>query len=87
MGVYKSAYGLVEFATSQFEENTKKIENLIKQREENIVLSGELKETLEAVENKEDGWKEKVSKISSKLDEDITENLKIIGKSKDKDSL
>lgn len=85
-GVYKSAYGLVEFATSQFEENTKKIENLIKQREENIVLSGELKETLEAVENKEDGWKEKVSKISSKLDEDITENLKIIGKSKDKDS-
>ena len=86
VGVYKSAYGLVEFATSQFEENTKKIENLIKQREENIVLSGELKETLEAVENKEDGWKEKVSKISSKLDEDITENLKIIGKSKDKDS-
>ena len=86
IGVYKSAYGLVEFATSQFEENTKKIESLIKQREENIVLSGELKETLGSAENKEDGWKEKVSKISSKLDEDITENLKIIGKSKDKDS-
>ena len=86
VGVYKSAYGLVEFATSQFEENTKKIENLIKQREENIVLSGELKETLEAAENKEDGWKEKVSKISSKIDDDITENLKLIGKSKEKDS-
>ena len=84
--VYKSAYGLVEFATSQFEENTKKIENLIKQREENIVLSGELKETLEATENKEDGWKDKVSKISSKIDDDIIENLKIIGKSKEKDS-
>ena len=86
VGVYKSAYGLVEFATSQFEENTKKIESLIKQREENIVLSGELKETLEAAENKKDGWKDKVSKISSKLDEDIIENLKLIGKSKEKDS-
>ena len=62
VGVYKSAYGLVEFATSQFEENTKKIESLIKQREENIVLSGELKETLEAAENKEDGWKESLGR-------------------------
>ena len=84
--VYKSAYGLVEFATSQFEENTKKIETLIKQREENIILSGELKETLEATENKEDGWKEKVSEISSKLDDEIVDNLKLIGKAKEKDS-
>ena len=30
--VYKAAYGLVEFATNQFEENTKKIEDLIIQR-------------------------------------------------------
>ena len=84
--VYKSAYGLVEFATSQFEENTKKIETLIKQREENIILSGELKETLEATENKEDGWKEKVSEFSSKLDDEIVDNLKLIGKAKEKDS-
>ncbi len=84
--VYKSAYGLVEFATSQFEENTKKIETLIKQREENIILSGELKETLEATENKEDGWKEKVSEISGKLDDEIIANLKLIGKAKEKDT-
>ena len=84
--VYKSAYGLVEFATSQFEENTKKIETLIKQREENIILSGELKETLEATENKEEGWKEKVSEVSSKLDDEIVDNLKLIGKAKEKDS-
>jgi len=84
--VYKSAYGLVEFATTQFEENTKKIENLIKQREENIILSGELKETLEATENKEDGWKEKVSEISEKLDDEIIANLKLIGKAKEKDT-
>lgn len=85
-GVYKSAYGLVEFATSQFEENTKKIENLIKQREANIILSGELKETLEATESKEDGWKDKVSEISDKLDDEIIDNLKLIGKSKEKDT-
>ena len=83
--VYKSSYGLVEFATSQFEENTKKIERLIKQREENIILSGELKETLESVESKEEGWKEQISKISSKLDDETVDNLKLIGKTKEKD--
>ena len=86
VGVYKSAYGLVEFATSQFEENTKKIENLIKQREENIVLSGILKDTLEVTENNADGWKEKISEISTKFDDEIINNLKLIGKSKDKES-
>jgi len=77
---------LVEFATSQFEENTKKIENLIKQREENIVLSGILKDTLEVTENNADGWKEKISEISTKFDDEIINNLKLIGKSKDKES-
>ena len=84
--VYKSAYGLVEFATSQFEENTKKIESLIKQRESNIILSGELREALSASENKEDGWKEKVSGLSSKIDDEMIDNLKLIGKTKEKDT-
>lgn len=84
--VYKAAYGLVEFATSQFEENTKKIENLIKQREKNIVLSGELKEVLSAVQNKEEGWKEQISDISGQLDDEIINNLKLISKSKDTSS-
>ena len=56
--VYKAAYGLVEFATNEFEENTKQIEELIRQREKNIALSGELKDVLNMVVNKEDGWKE-----------------------------
>ena len=60
--VYKAAYGLVEFATNQFEENTKKIEELIRQREQNIALAGQLKELLDAVENKEKDWKEQVKK-------------------------
>ena len=34
--VYKAAYELVEYATSEFEENTKRIEKLIRKREKNI---------------------------------------------------
>ena len=49
--VYRAAYGLVEYATNQFEENTKKIEELIRQREENIALAGKLKDVIEVVEN------------------------------------
>ena len=58
--VYKAAYGLVEYATIQFEENTKKVEELIRQREENIALAGTLRELVEAVENKDSEWKDKV---------------------------
>ena len=80
--VYKAAYGLVEFATNQFEENTKKIEELIRQREQNIALAGNLKETLEAVENKDEDWKTQVKKAEETFSEDIIEPLNIIRKSK-----
>ncbi len=80
--VYKAAYGLVEFATNQFEENTKKIEELIRQREKNIALAGQLKELLEATENKERDWKEQVKKATNSFSEDIIETLIIVGKSK-----
>ena len=80
--VYKAAYGLVEFATNQFEENTKKIEELIRQREQNIALAGKLKEVLEAVENKEKDWKDQVKEAEENFSEDIIEPLNIIGKAK-----
>lgn len=80
--VYKAAYGLVEYATNQFEENTKKIEELIRQREKNIALAGDLKETLTAVENKEEGWKDTVQELSSKFSEDIIDTLSVIGRCK-----
>ena len=80
--VYKAAYGLVEYATNQFEENTKKIEELIRQREQNIALAGKLKEVLEAVENKEKDWKDQVKEAEESFSEDIIEPLNIIGKSK-----
>ncbi len=84
--VYKAAYGLVEFATNQFEENTKKIEDLIRQREENIVLAGLLKDTIEAIENKDEDWKSKVREVQGKLPEDAIDTLSILIKCKNKDS-
>ena len=84
--VYKAAYGLVEYATNQFEENTKKIEELIRQREQNIATAGQLKEILEAVENKEKDWKDQVKKAEDVFSEDIIETLTIVGKAKDTES-
>ena len=80
--VYKAAYGLVEYATNQFEENTKKIEGLIRQREKNISLAASLKDALDAVENKSEDWKETIKQISGDFSEDIIETLGIIGRSK-----
>ncbi len=80
--VYKAAYGLVEYATNQFEENTKKIEELIRQREKNISLAGELREVLDAVENKEEDWKQTVKNASEDFPEDIIDTLGLIGRTK-----
>ena len=82
--VYKAAYGLVEFATNQFEENTKQIETLIRQRENNIAKAAELKEVFEAVQSKDKEWKTRVKQISNVVSEDIVEALVIIGKCKTK---
>ncbi len=84
--VYNAAYELVEYATNQFEENTKQIEGLIRQREKNINLASELKEVLNAAENKEDGWKEKVKEATNNFSEDIVEALSVIGRNRAKTS-
>ncbi len=82
ISVYKAAYGLVEYATNQFEENTKKIEELIRQREKNISLAASLKSVLEAVETKAEGWKDSIKEISNDFSEDIIETLGVIGRTK-----
>jgi hypothetical protein len=82
VSVYKAAYGLVEYATNQFEENTKKIEELIRQREKNISLAASLKTVLESVEAKSEGWKEAIKGISNDFSEDIIETLGVIGRTK-----
>ena len=80
--VYKATYELVEYATNQFEENTKKIEELIRQREKNIALANKLRETLEIVQNKEENWKEAVKSVSRDFPEDIIDTLSLIGRTK-----
>ena len=84
--VYKAAYDLVEYATGQFEENTKKVEVLIRKREKNIKLASVLREVSDAVKNRAKNWKEIVSKISKKYPADVVEALNIIGNSQDKES-
>ena len=84
--VYKAAYELVEYATTQFEENTKQIEELIRQREKNIGLAGQLRDVLEDVENREKNWKERVNEISEDFPEDIIDTLSLIGRCRTKKS-
>lgn len=82
ISVYKAAYGLVENATNQFEENTKKIEELIRQREENIALASKLKELIGIVKSKQKGWRDNVKEAEEELPEEIIEALGILGKAK-----
>jgi len=84
--VYKAAYGLVEYATNQFEENTKRIEELIRQREQNISLAGQLKELIETVDNKENDWKSKVKEAEQNFAEDIIDTLNLVARCKTKKS-
>ena len=86
VSVYKAAYGLVEYATNQFEENTKKVEELIRQREENIALAGKLKDLIDAVEYKEDNWKDRVKEAEGMFSEEVIETLRLVGKDKNKDN-
>ena len=78
--VYKAAYGLVEYSTNQFEENTKQIEELIRQREANIALAAQLRDVLHAVERKDKNWKDRIKEISEDYPDDIIDTLSLIGR-------
>ena len=82
--VYHAAYGLVEYATNQFEENTKQIEDLIRQREANIADSTTLKDVLKSVEDKAEDWKNYVEEAKEQFGEDIISALELIGNAKKK---
>lgn len=84
--VYKAAYELVEYATNQFEENTKTIEELIIQRENNIALAAKLKKALNLVINKEENWKNEIQKLSEVFSEEIIDTLGSIGRARSKKS-
>lgn len=83
--VYKAAYGLVETATSQFEENTKKVSDLIRQREENIQAAGRLRDTFKLAQDKDKAWKDEVKAISQETSEDVIEALNVVGRARKKD--
>ncbi len=76
---------MVEYATSEFEENTKKIEELIRQREANIALAAKLKNILNAIVNKEANWKQTLKEASNDFSEDIIDTLGLIGRAKIKE--
>lgn len=80
--VYRAAYELVEYATSQFEDNTKQIEELIRQREKNICSATKLKTVLASAKNKDKEWKENVKNIGEDVSEDIIDALNTIGRAK-----
>ncbi|MBP3255045.1 MAG: hypothetical protein J6M60_00940 [Clostridia bacterium] len=84
--VYKACYDLVEYATNQFEENTKQIEDLIRQREANIGMAGKLKEVLDTIVEGETGWKQTIKEAEGKIPGDIIETLELIGKAEDKEA-
>ena len=88
VSVYNAAYGLVEYATNQFEENTKKVEELIRQREKNIILSGKLRDLIDCVEKKESDWKDRISqaKADGLFSDDVIETLNLVGKDKSRKS-
>ena len=86
VNVYKAAYGLVEYATIQFEENTKKVEELIRQREENIALAGKLRELVDTVQAKSPDWKEKIEEANGQFSEELIETLRLVGKDKSRKS-
>ena len=84
--VYKAAFNLVEYATDQFEQNTKAIEDLIRQRENNISLAAKLKKALNLASKKDENWKAEVQKLSEDFSEDIIDTLGSIGRAKSKKS-
>ena len=85
--VYNATFELIEYATSQFEDNTRKIEDLIRQREKNISLASNLRTLLSCVENKESDWKKMVQEASSEYSEEIIDTLGSIGRAKTNTSL
>ncbi len=79
--VYRLAYDLVEYSTAQFEENTKKLENLMNSKEENIKLAKLLEEAKETVTKKEDGWIDKVGLYTGKFNSSVAKSLTVLANS------
>ncbi len=84
--VYKASYDLVEYATNQFEENTKKVEELIRKRERNIKLANVLRDASAALRGKVKNSKEILKKLGAKYPAEVVDNLEIIANTEDTES-
>lgn len=84
--IYDAAYELVEYATNQFEVNTKQIEKLIKKREYNIKTAAILKQTFAIVQSGDIEWKRAIDEVSNRLPEDVIQALYIVGDVKKKET-
>ena len=77
--VYDAAFSLVEYATEQFDVNTKKVESLIKQREINTKLGAILKQTLAIIETPNAEWQKAIINVQNRYPAEIINALKAIG--------
>jgi len=77
--VYDAAFSLVEYATEQFDVNTKKVESLIKQREINTKLGAILKQTLAIIETPNADWQKAIINVQNRYPVEIIGALNAIG--------
>lgn len=77
--VYQAAYDLVEYSTTQFEENTKKIEDLIRKREKNIKKANVLSTVLKVMKKQSENSRKIMKKVKKKYSKDIIDALNIVG--------
>ena len=77
--VYDAAFSLVEYATEQFDANTKKVESLIKQREINTKLGAILKQTLAIIQTPNAEWQKAIVNVQNRYPAEIINALNVIG--------
>ena len=77
--VYDAAFSLVEYATEQFDANTKKVESLIKQREINTKLGAILKQTLAIIQTPNTDWQKAIINVQNRYPAEIISALNGIG--------
>jgi hypothetical protein len=77
--VYDAAFSLVEYATEQFDANTKKVESLIKQREINTKLGAILKQTLAIIQTPNAEWQKAIINVQNRYPAEIISALNVVG--------
>ncbi len=77
--VYDAAFSLVEYATEQFDSNTKKVESLIKQREINTKLGAILKQTLAIIQTPNSEWQKAIINVQNRYPIEIINALNAVG--------